>query len=75
MKRIDISTPEEALESELAIIQAAGIKVKHVGFQKGVSGGFHLYDVLDPQVPGYTYNANTGFPTLSLDGMKRARLI
>ena len=75
MKRIDIATPEETLETELAIIQGAGIKVRHVGFQRGLEGGFHLYDVLEPKVPGYTYNSNTGLPTLSLDGMKRAGLI
>lgn len=75
MKQIDIATPEEVLESELAIIQAAGIKVKHVGFQRGVGSGFHLYDVLEPKVPGYNYGRENGNVTLSLDGMKSKGLL
>lgn len=75
MKPIDLATPEEVLESEMAIISAAGIKVRHVGFQKGLEGGFHLYDVLEPKVPGYTYGPNNGSPTLSLEGMQEAGLL
>lgn len=75
MKRIDIATPEEVLESELAIIQAAGVKVKHIGFQRGIEGqGFHLYDVLEPKIAGYRYDSD-GWPTLTLEGMKERGLI
>lgn len=75
MKRNDIATPEETLEAELVIIQGSGLKVKHIGYQRGVSTGFHLYDVLEPKVPGYLYSDNGGWPTLSLDGMKERGLI
>lgn len=75
MKRLDIVTPEEALEAELVIIQAAGIKVKHVGFQRGLDGGFHLYDVLKPKIVGYTYGNRNGNVTLSLEGMKEKGLL
>lgn len=74
MRPIDIATPEEVLESELAIIQAAGIKVKYIGFQRGLEGGFHLYDVLEPRLDGYSYD-NDGWPTLTLEGMKERGLI
>ena len=75
MKRIDIATPEETLEAEMAIISAAGIKVRHVGFQKTLDGGFHLYDVLEPKVPGYVYGQDNGNVTLSLDGLKQKGLL
>lgn len=78
MKRADIATPEEVLEMELAIIQAAGVKVKHVGYQKASEGeeGFHLYDVLEPKIPGYFYDEYDyrNYPTLSFEGMKEIGL-
>lgn len=74
MRRLDIATPEEVLEAELLIIQAAGIKVRHIGFQKGLNEGFHLYDVLEPKIAGYSYTDN-GSPTLTLDGMKEKGLL
>lgn len=74
MNRMNLATPEEILESEIAIISAAGVKVKHVGFQgDGMGGGIHLYDVLEPKLPGYKYDG--GWPTLTLDGMKERGLI
>lgn len=75
MKRSDIATPEEVLESELAIIQGAGVEVKHVGYQKGLEGGFHLYDVLKPKLVGYTYGNRNGNVTLSFEGMREKGLI
>lgn len=76
MKRIDIATPEEVLETELAIIQAAGIKVRHVGFQKdGRGSGIHLYDVLEPKVPGYVYHRDSAPVTLTFSGMKEKGLL
>ena len=75
MERIDIATPEEVLETELVIIGAAGIKVRHVGFQgNGFGGGVHIYDVHEPRLPGYNYS-DGGWPTLTLDGMKEKGLI
>lgn len=74
MERINIATKEEVLESELAIIGAAGIKVRHVGFQgDGFGGGVHMYDVHEPRLPGYKYDG--GWPTLTLEGLKAAGLI
>lgn len=75
MKPIDIATPEETLETELVILQAAGLKVRHIGFQAALGGGFHLYDVLEPKLPGYTYNANSGYPTLSLEGLREMGIL
>jgi hypothetical protein len=75
MKRIDIATPEEVLESEMVIIQGAGIEVKHVGWQNGPNGGFHLYDILKPKIAGYIYGNRNGNVTLSLEGMKEKGLI
>lgn len=76
MERINIATPEEVLESELAIIQAAGIKVRHVGFQKdGCGGGIHLYDVLEPKVEGYKYHRDSAPVTLTINGMKEKGLL
>lgn len=74
MERINIATPEEVLEVEMAIISAAGIKVKHVGFQKGLEGGVHIYDVVEPRLLGYNYS-DGGLPTLTLCGMKEKGLI
>ena len=75
MKPINIATPEEVLESEVAIITAAGVKVKHLGFQgDGFGGGVHIYDVLEPRIVGYNYS-DGGWPTLTLDGMKEKGLI
>lgn len=75
MKPINLATSAEVLETEMAILTAAGIKVRHVGYQPGVEGGFHLYDVLEPKVPGYAYGPNSGYPTLSLDGMRELGLV
>lgn len=75
MKRLDIATPEEVLEAELVIIQGAGIEVKHVGWQKSLDGGFHLYDVLKPKLAGYTYGNRNGNVTLSFEGMKEKGLL
>lgn len=75
MKRIDVATPEEVLESEMAIISAAGIKVKHVGFQKGLEGGgVHMYDVIEPRLPGYNYS-DGGLPTLTMEGLREKGLL
>lgn len=76
MKRIDIATPEEVLEAEMAIITAAGVKVRHVGFQKdGQGGGIHLYDVLEPVVPGYVYHKDSAPVTLTINGMREKGLL
>jgi len=76
MKPINIATPEEVLETELAIIGAAGIKVRHVGFQKdGFGSGIHMYDVLEPMVPGYVYHRDSAPVTLTLVGMKEKGLL
>ena len=76
MERIDIATPDEVLESELAIIQSAGIKVRHVGWQgNGKGAGVHLYDVLEPKVPGYVYHRDSAPVTLTLQGMKEKGLL
>lgn len=74
MERISIATPEEVLESEMAIITAAGIKVRHIGFQgDGFGGGTHLYDLHAPKLAGYDYS-DGGWPTFSLLGMKERGL-
>lgn len=76
MNRIDVATPEEVLEAELVIIGAAGIKVRHVGFQKDANGGgMHLYDILEPKVPGYNYTEDGGSVTLTLNGMREKGLL
>lgn len=75
MERIDIATPEEVLEAELVIIQSAGVKVRHVGYQRSLTSGFHLYDVVEPKIAGYVYSKDGGLPTLTLDGMKEKGLI
>lgn len=70
-----VATPDEVLEAELVIIQAAGIKVHHIGYQQdGLGGGIHLYDVLAPKIPGFKYD-DGGFPTRSLAGLRALGLI
>lgn len=76
MERINIATPEEVFETEMAIITAAGIKVRHVGFQgDGFGGGVHMYDVLEPKVKGYVYHRDSAPVTLTLVGMKEKGLL
>ena len=76
MKRIDIAVAEEVLEAEMAIISAAGVKVKYIGFQgDGMGGGFHLYDVIEPKIPGYRYGSDDRLPTLTIDGMREKGLL
>lgn len=74
MKPLDIATPEETLESELVIIGGAGLKVEYVGFQRGLGNdGVHLYNLVEPKLPGYTYDGT--LPTFSLMGLKELGLI
>jgi len=76
MNRINIATPAEVLETEIAIIGAAGIKVRYVGFQgDSFGGGVHMYDVLEPKVPGYVYHHDSAPVTLTLAGMKEKGLL
>ncbi len=37
--------------------------------------GLALWNVIYPQVPGYTYGANSGVPTFSLDTLKQKGLL
>lgn len=74
MNRLDIATPEEVLETELVIIGGAGLKVEYVGFQRGLENdGIHLYNLVEPKLPGYTYDGT--LPTFSLVGLKELGLV
>lgn len=74
MKRIDVATPEEVLEAEMVLIGGAGLKVQYVGFQRGLENdGIHLYNLVEPRLPGYTYDGT--LPTFSLTGLKELGLV
>lgn len=74
MKPLDIATPEEALEIEMVLIGGAGLKVEYVGFQRGIENdGVHLYNLVEPRLPGYTYDGT--LPTFSLAGLKELGLV
>lgn len=75
MKRIDIATPEEALEAEVAIISAAGLKIQRSFFQKdGVGSGFFVHDLALP-VKGYVHDQSGAPVTLTLDSMRAKGLL
>jgi hypothetical protein len=69
-----LATKEEILEAELALIQSKGLVVEYVGYQSYMDGvGVHMYNLVSPQLPGYTYDL--GLPTFTLAGLRERGLI
>lgn len=71
---IHLTTKEERAE-----IEATGIRVERPVklryLRKSAQMGLRLWDVLSPQVDGYKYNKDAGFPTFSLGTLKEKGLV
>lgn len=75
MERINLATPEEVLEAEVAIISAAGLKIQRSFFQKdGMGSGFFMHDLMHP-VKGYESDKSGAPVTLTLNSMREKGLL
>ncbi len=69
-----LSTKEEVLEVELALIQSHGLTIEYVGYQDYGDGvGVHMYNLVKPELPGYSYEH--GLPTFTLEGLRERGLL
>ncbi len=67
-----LATSEEI--QELKYVGVKRIRLQYLKNSKRMMG-LALWNVLEPQLPGYTYGPNSGIPTLSIDGLQKAGLI
>lgn len=65
-----LTVPEE--QAEISFVR----KPLKLEYLKGsAQKGLRLWNVLQPQLPGYTYGKDSGVPTFGLSGLKEKGLI
>lgn len=71
---IALTVPEE--QEEIRMVDQTTQKAVKLQYLKGsAQKGLRLWNVLAPQLPGYTYGKDSGVPTFGLSGLKEKGLI